>query len=134
LADILIVDDCTDLALTLGEMLTLSGHTVRIATDGHEGLAALDERLPDLVVLDVDMPLLDGPSMAHRMLIRDVGREEIPIVLASGNVDLLDVAALVGTPYAVPKPSPPEVILGVVDRALYERVAPHPPPCRTRHP
>jgi CheY-like chemotaxis protein len=133
-ADILIVDDNVDLALTLGDLLTLYGHTVRVAYDGIEGLAAVDERFPDVVVLDVEMPKLDGPGMATRMILQDVGRENIPIVLASGLVELLDVAAHVGTPYAVPKPSPPDTILGVVRRALAERTAPRPPRSPRMHP
>jgi CheY-like chemotaxis protein len=130
MADVLIVEDTPEIALTLADLLAMEGHTVRIACDGREGLAALDERFPDLVVLDIEMPVLDGPAMAAQMLIEDLGRENIPIVLVSGFVDLLAVARRVGTPYAIPKPSTPEDFFGVVNRALLEHTPPRPPPRR----
>jgi CheY-like chemotaxis protein len=127
MADVLIVEDTEEIALTLADLLIMAGHRVRIAADGRAGLAALTERLPDVVVLDIEMPVLDGPAMAAEMLIEDVGREKIPIVLVSGFVDLPAVARRVGTPYAVPKPSTPEAFFSVVNRALVERFPPHPP-------
>jgi CheY-like chemotaxis protein len=126
-ADVLVVDDTPEIALTVGDLLAMEGHTVRVAYDGKAGLAALDERLPELVVLDIEMPVLDGPGMAARMLNDDRGRECIPIVLVSGFVDLAAVARRLGTPYSVPKPSTPETLLDTVNRALTERTAPHPP-------
>ena len=127
MADILIVDDDADLGDLLGEVLGELGHDVRVARNGREGLSALDEVLPDLIVLDIEMPVLDGPGMAHEMLVRDAGLEKIPILLISGYVDLSDVAARVGTRYFAPKPCRLDTLLGLLDRALSERAPPTPP-------
>jgi CheY-like chemotaxis protein len=84
LADVLIVDDDADAAEALREVMTLEGHEVRVAYDGREGLAALATRIPDVVLLDVEMPVLDGPDMANEMLVHNLGLERLPIVLLSG--------------------------------------------------
>jgi DNA-binding NtrC family response regulator len=126
MADLLIVDDDMDVADLLGEALEHRGHHIRIARDGEEGLRELAIRIPDAVLLDVEMPVLDGPGMAYEMFIRDLGLESIPIVLLSGVVDLESVAARVGTPYFLGKPYSLNALFSLCERALAERTAPHP--------
>jgi DNA-binding NtrC family response regulator len=128
MADILVVDDDEDLAAALTDVLVDVGHTVRVADNGWAGLAALDERLPDLVLLDIEMPSLDGPGMAAEMFVHDAGRERIPILLVSAFADLPAVARRIGTPYSAPKPCELGKLLGLVDRALLERIPPTFPP------
>ncbi len=126
MADVLVVDDDPDLREVLAAILVGLNHTVRSARNGEEGLQLLDERLPDIVLLDVEMPVLDGPGMAYRMLIGDLGKEKIPIVLLSGVIDLHLVAGKVGTPYFLGKPYAFEALVPLLDRALGERQPPHP--------
>ena len=126
MADILVVDDDLDTADALSEFLLMYGHGLRVARDGVEGLRCLDERFPDLVLLDVEMPHLSGPGMAYQMFLRDLGRERIPIVLLSGLLDLPAVAAAVGTPYFLGKPYCIDAALALVARALEERTPPVP--------
>jgi DNA-binding NtrC family response regulator len=128
MADLLIVDDDEDVSWVLEQLLLREGHTVRIAADGEAGIAALQQRLPDLVILDVEMPILDGPSMAYRMFVHNCGLENIPIVLSSGVMDLPAVASRVGTPYFMPKPYDVAAMLALVQRALTERALPRPTP------
>jgi CheY-like chemotaxis protein len=126
MADVLVVDDDQFIAQTVADILLGEGHTVRIGENGADGLRLLAERLPDLVFLDVEMPMLTGPEMAHRMLIEDAGRELIPIVLLSGVANLRPVAELVGTPYVLGKPCDLDDLLETAARALTERIAPAP--------
>lgn len=126
MADVLIVDDDGDLAEVTTMVLEGAGHSTRHAADGLEGLARLRERLPDLVVLDVEMPHLNGPDMAYRMLIYDAGMERVPILLVSGRVDLDRMAARVGTPYVLAKPYSLQRFVVVLERALMERRPPAP--------
>ncbi len=127
MADLLIVDDDPDLAEVVQALLVAEGHRVRRAHDGEDGLRALFERLPELVVMDVDMPILDGPGMAYRMLVEDCGKETVPVVIVSGNINLPDIARRVGTPYALAKPFGPDQLLELLGRALAERTPPYPP-------
>ncbi len=126
MADMLVVDDDFDTAEALSDFLLMYGHRLRMACDGVEGLRCLDERLPDLVLLDVEMPRLNGPGMAYQMFLRDLGRERIPIVLLSGLLTLSEVAAAVGTPYFLGKPYSIDAALALIARALEERTPPVP--------
>jgi DNA-binding response OmpR family regulator len=124
MANLLVVDDDPDIAETLAEFLRGEGHSVRIAANGEEGLRLLGDGLPDVVLLDVEMPVLDGPRMAHNMFLQDLGRELVPILFLSGVPDLDRVAAHWGTPYYLPKPFSLDRLLQMLDQTLRERRAP----------
>jgi CheY-like chemotaxis protein len=127
MASVLIVDDQSDIVEISTELLESAGHRVRSGRNGEEGLKSLDAGpLPDCVLLDVEMPVLNGPGMAHQMLLHDAGEECIPILLVSGREDLADIARCVGTPYFLAKATPDygRALLAILDRALRERRAP----------
>jgi response regulator RpfG family c-di-GMP phosphodiesterase len=125
MANVLIVDDDRDTVAASTDLLESVGHRLQTGYNGEQGLKALDAGpLPDCVLLDVDMPVLNGPEMAHRMLLHDAGEERIPILLVSARRDLPEVAGR--TPYFLATASPDygEVLLKILDRALRERLAP----------
>ena len=66
-ATILIVEDSQIQAEILRRFLTSHGYTCIIATDGEAGLIALRAKHPDLVVSDIQMPILDGYQMCERI-------------------------------------------------------------------
>jgi DNA-binding response OmpR family regulator len=121
-----VVDDDRDLGDLVVAILRAEGHVVRIARNGHDGLRRMEERLPELVLLDVEMPQLSGTEVVYRMLVRDLGMERIPIVLLSGVVRLRDLAASVGTPYYLAKPFSRRSLVALVAQALAERQPPRP--------
>ena len=125
-ADILVVDDDDDLAGVIADVLALQGHRVRRGNSGYEGLRLLHERIPDLVILDVEMPHLTGPEMAYRMFLHDAGLENVPVVLVSGALGLTEIAERAGIPYVLAKPFDLPVFLALVERALSERRPPAP--------
>ena len=127
MANVLIVDDDVDMADASRLLLESVGHRIRIGHSGKEGLATLSAApLPDCVLLDVEMPLLDGPGMAHQMFLNDGGEEKIPILLISGRDDLSQIAARMGTPYFLEKASRDycDVLLKMLELVLRERRAP----------
>jgi CheY-like chemotaxis protein len=126
MAHLLVVDDDRDLRETLAEVLMWNDHEVRVAKNGDEGLQQLEEELPDAVLLDVEMPRMGGAEMAHLMLLRNCGKEKVPVVLLSGVVGLPKLAESVGTPYYLAKPYRIEDMLPVLERALKERIPPRP--------
>jgi signal transduction histidine kinase/CheY-like chemotaxis protein len=65
--DVLVVEDNDDARETLAMMLELGGHAVRQAVDGTEALALARERRPDLALVDIGLPLLDGYEVARRL-------------------------------------------------------------------
>ena len=125
MARLLLVDDDNDIVEALGELLRREGHEVHSASTGEEGLVVLRaSSLPDALILDVDMPVLGGPGMAHKMLLHDVGEENVPIILMSANRDLSEIARKMGTSYVLKKPTTIDAFLAVLDRALRERRGP----------
>jgi CheY-like chemotaxis protein len=126
MANLLLVDDDLDIADAFADVLRAEGHQVRMARNGEEGLARLAEEKPDLVISDVQMPVLDGPDMAYEIFLRDAGSELIPILLTSGVADLHHVARQVGTPYFLGKPFTVRQLLDKLNQALAERRRPQP--------
>ncbi len=124
MARLLLVDDDPDVSEILVEFLRAEGHDVRHAKDGEEGLRMLGASTPDVVLLDVEMPVLDGPGMAYRMFLEDVGHERIPIVFLSGVADLHLIAAHIGTSYYLAKPFSLDALVRMLDRVLRERTPP----------
>jgi len=80
MAKILIVDDVRDLADSTAEMLRLLGHETRTAYNGREAIAAVDADRPDMVLLDLHMPLCDGFEAARE--IRTRHPSPTPLIIA----------------------------------------------------
>jgi len=85
-ATILVVDDDEFNIKLLKKMLAIEGHAVRTAASGEEALASVAEQLPDLVLLDVMMPGLDGLEVARRLK-ADPRTRPIPIILITALED-----------------------------------------------
>jgi CheY-like chemotaxis protein len=65
--DLLLVEDNPDVADTLSELLTASGHRVELARSAEEALDALQRRRPDVVLSDIGLPGMDGLELAARV-------------------------------------------------------------------
>lgn len=79
---VLIVDDDPSLLAMLAMALQVEGFEVRRATTGQQALAAIDECRPDLVILDVMMPGLDGREVTRRLR-QQPATADLPIVICS---------------------------------------------------
>ena len=84
---LLVVDDNDDLRLVVAQLLRLSGYEVRQARDGKSALAAVEEREPDLIVLDLWMPGMDGLAVC-RTLKSNPFRARIPILMLTAQSDV----------------------------------------------
>ncbi|MEP0846505.1 MAG: HDOD domain-containing protein [Phycisphaerae bacterium] len=86
MASILVVDDMPFCRETIAELLRREGHVVELAADGREALAALKKHTPDLLLLDVAMPKLDGLSLLDSL--RKTRRwRELPVVLLTDRAE-----------------------------------------------
>ena len=84
---ILVVEDDQNLRITLTELLRLEGFVVVTARDGDEGYLQAMAHQPDLVITDLNMPILDGVELA-RLLRRQGGKiSGVPIVALSANLN-----------------------------------------------
>ena len=102
----LIVDDVEDTRTTMKVLLEFKGHEVRIAADGQEAIAAALQRVPDVVLMDLSMPVMDGLA-ATRVLRQIPLTSTVPIVAVSAYVRdkaWCDRAIEAGCNGCIPKP------------------------------
>jgi signal transduction histidine kinase len=84
---VLIADDNADTLETLGTMLELNGHQVFRATNGELALEAAARHQPDIALLDVGMPRLDGYEVARRIRAQDWGRDTVLVAVTGWGQD-----------------------------------------------
>jgi CheY-like chemotaxis protein len=89
---VLLVDDDSGHGSTLAEALRHGGYVVDIALDGAEGVRRAQERRPDVILLGVCLPVLDGISAAERLR-EDERTRSVPIIFLTGVDDLLTRAS-----------------------------------------
>ena len=85
---ILIVDDDEAVTQTFARMLELEGYAVRTAVNAETGLRAASEHMPDAIILDLRMPLMDGLGFLRRLRALD-GHQNTPVAIVTGDY-LLD--------------------------------------------
>jgi CheY-like chemotaxis protein len=116
---ILLVDDSSDDTSLYREHLLGSGFRVLTAEDGYEGLVAARAEHPDLVVMDLEMPRMDG-CVTARLLKGDERTSAIPILALSGMHGAPSVmrAILAGCGGFIPKPCSAEELEGIIRSTL----------------
>jgi excisionase family DNA binding protein len=109
---VLIVDDDERVREYVRVNLEMEGYSVREAGSAEEGLAVLDDASPDLVLLDVMMPEVDGWEMLRRLQERH-GIGAIPVIMFSGKVNdhAADEASARGAQGFVGKPFDPQQLI-----------------------
>ncbi|GAA2212966.1 response regulator transcription factor [Nonomuraea monospora] len=118
-AKVLVVDDEPNIRELLSEALELNGFTVRTAADGRQALEAVARERPDIVVLDVMMPGLDGFAVARRL--REAGDSPMVLFLTAKDAVPDRIAGLTagGDDYVTKPFSLEEVVLRL--RAIMRR-------------
>jgi excisionase family DNA binding protein len=116
---VLIVDDDSKIREYVRVNLEMDGYTVREAGSAEEGLGVLEEATPDLVLLDVMMPEVDGWEMLKRVQERH-GVGAIPVIMFSGKVNdqAAEEAASRGAQGFVGKPFNPQELIDQTKQLL----------------
>lgn len=115
---ILIVDDESQVRATVSEALSLEGYEVTEASDGAQGLALLETIRPDVIVLDLWMPVLDGWGFRRAQL---ASHPDIPVVVLSAldlsneRLEELRADALLAKPFDL------DALYSAVDTVLRRR-------------
>jgi CheY-like chemotaxis protein len=121
MARVLVIDDEPDVVRLIVKVLSGRGHVVQIARDGASALARVKHEPPDVILLDSDLPKIDGAEVCRRIK-GDDATEDIPVVMmTSSYIDIYDVGAEGGPNAYVVRPFAREVLANVVERVLFRR-------------
>ena len=114
---ILIIDDEPDMLRGCQKFLETAGYAVVIAESGEDGLALFETENPDLTIVDLKMPGMDGMAVLQSIMARD--QEAVVIVFTGyGTIESAVKAIRAGAFDFVQKPFDPDAFLIVIERAL----------------
>lgn len=119
MAHILLVEDDAEVVGYARNVLEGKGFTVEVASDGEAALVAYMTRRPDLILLDVFVPRIDGVRFA-RQLQENFPGDRVPIVVWTGAYEPESIGDLLDTPHVLRKPAGSDELIEVVQRALGE--------------
>ncbi len=122
MAAVLVVDDDATVREIVITYLTAAGHTVSSAADGHEALASIAETTPELVVLDLMLPGVDGLEVCRR--VRETSAVPVIMLTAKGTVSDRVVGLEQGADDYVTKPFSPRELVLRVDSVLRRTAEP----------
>ncbi|MEK6693563.1 MAG: UDP-3-O-acyl-N-acetylglucosamine deacetylase [Nitrospirota bacterium] len=116
---IMVVDDEASIRRSLSDILIDEGFDVILASDGHEALRRLDTAIPDLILLDIWMPGMDGTEVLKEIKTR---RPDIKVIVISGHgtIETAVKATKLGASDYIEKPLSLEGVLLAIRRALAE--------------
>jgi CheY-like chemotaxis protein len=112
---VLVVEDNSDTAESMALMVRCDGHEVRVALDGPTALRLAEQEPPDVVLLDIGLPGMDGCEVARRLRERPGGSR--PLLIAISGYSLTEVVRRcyeVGVDCYLLKPAEPETLLDLL--------------------
>jgi DNA-binding NtrC family response regulator len=128
MATILVVDDELGIRALLSEILSDEGHTIELAENAAQARAARERMRPDLVLLDIWMPDVDGVTLLKEW--GGAGLLTMPVIMMSGHgtIDTAVEATKFGAIAFLEKPITLQKLLRAVEQALVKTAPPRPAP------
>ena len=118
---VLIVDDETNIRLMLRTTLETAGYRVQQAVDGREALKAIERETPDVMILDLSMPVLDGMGVLQELKnVRPEKKPRVIVLTAYGSIATAVKATRLGAMDFLEKPISPDEVRESVDGVLAE--------------
>ena len=114
---VLVIDDDPALVKMVDSFLTAHGYKVSVATDGDEGLLKVKEEKPDLIVLDVQMPKMNGYTFVHECKKINAALN-IPIIVLTAKQGMAEIFKVEGVKEYMTKPFAMEKLLESVKKYL----------------
>lgn len=115
---ILVIDDQPGIRRLLVEVLSEEGYRVAVAANGYEGVQKVKENLPDLILMDMKMPGMDGIETLRELKNADMS-DRVIMMTAYGELDLINQARELGADEYITKPF--DIIM--LCRLVGERIA-----------
>jgi len=125
---ILVVDDDPDILEALSEILEAEGFEIRRARNGKEALERLEPDPPQLILLDLMMPVMDGWEFAQRMRQKPAAVSSIPLIVLSADRNVGSKALDIGAVGHLAKPFELNDLLEMVRKALKDGPKARPSP------
>jgi two-component system chemotaxis response regulator CheY len=113
---VLVIDDDPQIRWMLDLALRHEGYAVIPAENGQQALECLEERVPNLILLDLAMPEMDGPALAAE-LERRADLPRLPIIVMSADRDAGQKAAAIGAAAYLRKPFDLDDLFAVIERS-----------------
>jgi DNA-binding response OmpR family regulator len=119
LATILVIEDDPSFRDLLALHLRSAGHRVRAAADPEEGLRSFLEQVPEVVLLDLDLPYLSGFEVLSALRADDASKK-VPVIVVTGRADdeTYDRCRKMGVDGFASKPLKREELMDAIDKAL----------------
>lgn len=118
MAKVLVIDDEPDLVRLIVKVLSGRGHVVATARDGATALQRVSLEPPDVIIVDSDLPKIDGAEVCRRIK-TEAATKRIPVVMmTSAYIDIHAVGAEGGPDAFVIRPFVREVLANAVERML----------------
>jgi CheY-like chemotaxis protein len=112
---ILVVDDDRFVREAIGRYLSQAGYRVDEARSGAEALDRMRQVMPDMVLLDLNMPVMNGPTFVAAVR-QDPRLASASVVVLSGQPDLCEEVVNLGARASLAKPIDLDILLAIVDR------------------
>lgn len=121
---ILVVDDETNITQVLKDRLEMNGYTVFTAANGREGLDTALNVQPEIILLDIMMPIMDGLEMLEALRQRPEGKD-ISVIMVSAKDGMQDIARAeaCGVEDYIVKPFELAALLGKIENIVERRKA-----------
>ncbi len=121
MARVLVIDDEPDVVRLIGKVLSGRGHVVQTARDGASALTRVELEPPDVIILDSDLPKIDGAEVCRRIKTDDATRKIPVVMMTSQYIDITEVGVEGGPDAYVVRPFVREVLAAAVERMLVRR-------------
>ncbi len=116
LTRILVVDDLKDVTETMGLLFETLGHDTRVASDGRQAVDATSAFEPEIIFMDLDMPVLNGYDAARAIRGAPLVQQPFLIALTAATGTAVEVATrAVGFDFYLRKPADTNALLALVD-------------------
>ena len=118
----MIVDDQKGVRRLLEELFKKEGWDVKVASDGQEAISKVEERLPDIILMDVKMPNMNGLEASQIIL---QAHDNVPIIMmtAYGEIEVVRKALDAGVKKCITKPFDIIVLRDMVNNLIKEQTA-----------
>ena len=117
---ILLIDDEKDILLTISDFLKLNGYTIITATNGEEALRLLAENKPDLIILDINMPKMNGLAFLANVQAKPE-YADIPVYVFTGRANMENYFEEVRVSGFMAKPCLPDKLLKDIKNILTQK-------------